>query len=108
MPGQTNRKTVNSDLTRRALEKVGNPNVLVNLLSRRVRQLNGGGGGMGRPLLSDTIGMGVADVALAEICEDKITWEQALDEIEAETVRKRRRRAPSAVALPPGATATAE
>ncbi len=97
---------MNSELTRRALEKVGNPNILVNLLSRRVRQLNGGGGGMGRPLLTDTIGMGVADIALEEICEDKITWEQALDEIEAETVRKRRRRAPSVAALPPGASSS--
>lgn len=96
---------------RRALDKVGNPNILVNLVSRRVRQLNGGGGGMGRPLLTDTIGMGVADIALEEVCEDKITWEQALDEIEAETVRKRRRRAPGTpgvsvgVALPPTAGA---
>ena len=55
---------MNSDLIRKALEKVGNPNVLVNLVSRRVRQLNTGGGGMGRPLVSDTIGLGVADIAL--------------------------------------------
>ncbi|MGE3310182.1 MAG: DNA-directed RNA polymerase subunit omega [Limisphaerales bacterium] len=86
---------MNSDLIRKALDKVGNPNVLVNLVSRRVRQLNGGGGGMGRPLVSDTIGLGVADIALVEILEDKITWEHALDEIEAETSRKRRRRQPT-------------
>lgn len=86
---------MNSDLIRKALEKVGNPNVLVNLVSRRVKQLNGGGGGMGRPLISDTIGLGVADIALIEIIEDKITWEYALDEIAAETNRKRRRRQPS-------------
>lgn len=77
---------------RQATEKVGSPHVLVNLVSRRVRQLNGGGGGMGRPLVSKTGGLGVADVALVEILEDKITWEPALDEIEAETTRKRRRR----------------
>jgi len=35
----------------KAAEKVGNPNVLVNLISRRVRQLNAGGGGLGRPLV---------------------------------------------------------
>lgn len=86
---------MNSDLIRKALEKVGNPNILVNLVSRRVRQLNGGGGGMGRPLVSDTIGLGVADIALVEIIEDKISWELSLDDIEAETNRKRRRRQPS-------------
>ena len=85
---------MNSELMRRALEKVGNPNVFVNLLSRRVRQLNAGGGGLGRPLVSDTIGFGVADIALMEIIEDKISWEPALDEIEAEATRKRRRRGP--------------
>lgn len=79
---------------RKALEKLGNPNVLVNLVSRRVRQLNAGGGGMGRPLISDTIGLGLADIALIEIIEDKIAWEPALDEIEAEATRKRRRRSP--------------
>lgn len=83
---------MNSDLMRKALEKLGNPNVLVNLLSRRVRQLNAGGGGLGRPLVSDTIGMGVADIVLTEIIEDKINWEPALDEIAAEASRKRRRR----------------
>lgn len=80
---------------RKALERVGNPNVLVNLVSRRVRQLNGGGGGLGRPLVSETSGMGVADVALAEVIDEKVTWEPALEEIEAETTRKRRRRGPT-------------
>jgi DNA-directed RNA polymerase subunit omega len=83
---------VNAELMRKALEKVGNPNVLVNLVSRRVRQLNGGGGGLGRPLVSETTGFGVADIALIEVVEDKISWEPALDEIAAETTRKRRRR----------------
>ena len=80
---------------RRALEKVGNPNILVNLVSRRVRQLNAGGGGLGRPLVADTAGLGAGDVALVEVIEEKIFWEPALDEIEAETTRKRRRRTPS-------------
>lgn len=80
---------------RKALEKLGNPNILVNLLSRRVKQLNAGGGGMGRPLISDTIGLGVADIVLIEIIEDKIGWEYAVDEMEAEASRKRRRRGPT-------------
>ena len=66
---------MNSELCRQALAKVGNPNVLINLVSRRVRQLNSGGGGLSRPLLNDTTGMGAGDIALAEIIEDKMGWE---------------------------------
>jgi DNA-directed RNA polymerase subunit omega len=66
---------LNSELAKKALEKVGNPNVLVNLVSRRVRQLNSGAGAMGRPLVSDTGSLGAADVALREIIEDKIGFE---------------------------------
>src|SRR5271170_1178623 len=68
-------KTLNSELCRKALEKVGNPNVLINLVSRRVRQLNSGGGPMSRPLLADTANMGAADIALLEIIEGKMGWE---------------------------------
>ena len=66
---------MNSELAKKALEKVGNPNVLVNLVSRRVRQLNSGAGAMSRPLVSDTGNLGAADVALREIIEDKIGFE---------------------------------
>ncbi|MEY2788169.1 MAG: hypothetical protein RLZZ34_1312, partial [Verrucomicrobiota bacterium] len=34
---------MNSELTKKALELVGNPSTLVNLMSRRVRQLTTGG-----------------------------------------------------------------
>jgi hypothetical protein len=43
---------VNAEFCKKAAEKVGNPNVLVNLISRRVRQLNSGVGGSSRPLLT--------------------------------------------------------
>ena len=66
---------MNSELAKKALEKVGNPNVLVNLVSRRVRQLNSGAAAMSRPLVSDTGNLGAADVALREIIEDKIGFE---------------------------------
>jgi DNA-directed RNA polymerase subunit omega len=66
---------LNAELTKRALEKVGNPNVLVNLVSRRVRQLNSGGGSASRPLVAETAGMGAADIALLEIIEDKMGFE---------------------------------
>jgi len=66
---------VNSELCKKAAEKVGNPNVLVNLISRRVRQLNSGGGGLSRPLVTDIANLGAADIALREILEEKIGWE---------------------------------
>jgi DNA-directed RNA polymerase subunit omega len=66
---------LNAELTKKALEKVGNPNVLVNLVSRRVRQLTSGGGAMSRPLISEVGTMGAADIALTEIIEEKIGFE---------------------------------
>ncbi|HEY4415708.1 MAG TPA: DNA-directed RNA polymerase subunit omega [Verrucomicrobiae bacterium] len=66
---------MNAELCKKAVEKVGNPNVLINIVSRRVRQLNAGGGGMGRPLVDAPASMGMADIALREILEDKIGWE---------------------------------
>jgi len=65
---------VNSELTKKALEIVGNPNVLVNLISRRVRQLNSGGGGLSRPLI-EAGNMGLADIALTEIIEQKMGFD---------------------------------
>ena len=85
---------MNIELTKKALEKVGNPHVLVNLVSRRVRQLNSGGGGLCRPLVTVTAGMGAADIAMLELIEDKIGWEY-LNEgpaVEAAPAPKRRRR----------------
>ena len=66
---------MNAELCKKALEKVGNPNVLVNIVSRRVRQLNQGGGGMGQPLVDAPASMGLADIALKEIIEEKVGFE---------------------------------
>ena len=66
---------MNADLVKKALEKVPNPNILVNLVSRRVRQLNRGGGGTSRPLVSDIGSLGAADIALREIIEGKIGFD---------------------------------
>jgi DNA-directed RNA polymerase subunit omega len=66
---------MNGELMDKALKIVVNPNILVNLVSRRVRQLNSGGGGMSRPLVADTANMGVGDIALLEIVEGKMGWE---------------------------------
>lgn len=61
---------MNAELVRQALEKVQEPAVLVNMISRRVRQLNAGA----RPLLRDTGNLGVADIALLEIIEDRMSF----------------------------------
>jgi DNA-directed RNA polymerase subunit omega len=66
---------MDAELAKKALEKVGNPNILVNLISRRVRQLNAGAGAMSRPLLTDVGNLGAADIALLEIVEGKIGFE---------------------------------
>ena len=66
---------MNAELCRKAAEKVGNPNVLINIVSRRVRQLNSGAGGVCRPLIADCTNLGAADIALREIIEEKIGWD---------------------------------
>ena len=84
---------MNAELCKKAAEKVGNPNVLVNLISRRVRQLNSGGGGMNRPLISNVGNLGVADIALREIIEDKMGWElPELVELIRPQAKKRKKR----------------
>src|SRR5438552_18463047 len=65
---------MNAILVKQALEKVLNPNVLVNMVSRRVRQLTTGGGGSSRALVAGTTNLGAADIALLEIIEDKISF----------------------------------
>jgi len=77
------------------LEKVGNPNVLINLVSRRVRQLNSGGGAISRPLIANVTGLGAADIALLEIIEEKIGWDMPeLSDVEkpSDGSKKRKRR----------------
>ncbi|HTI73290.1 MAG TPA: DNA-directed RNA polymerase subunit omega [Candidatus Limnocylindria bacterium] len=66
---------MNVELSKKALEKVGNPHVLVNLISRRVRQLSNGGGGFSRPLVDTPPSYGLADIALLEIIEEKIGFD---------------------------------
>jgi len=84
---------VNAELCKKAAEKVGNPNVLVNLISRRVRQLNSGGGGLSRPLVAEVAHLGAADIALREILEDKIGWEMPeATELVRPQPKKRKRR----------------
>lgn len=66
---------MNAELCKKSLEIVGNPNVLINLVSRRVRQLTAGGGGLGRPLVDVPISMGAADIAMTELIEGKMGFD---------------------------------
>ena len=66
---------MNADLVKAALEKILNPHVLINLVSRRVRQLNSGGGRASRPLVAGVANLGAADIALREIIEGKMGCE---------------------------------
>jgi len=66
---------MNADLVKAALGKILNPNVLVNLVSRRVRQLNSGAGRASRPLVASVTNLSAADIALREIIEGKMGFE---------------------------------
>jgi DNA-directed RNA polymerase subunit omega len=60
---------MNAELCEEAGELIGNPNVLVNIVSTRVHQLNQGD----RPLLDAPL-LGAADMALSEIIEGKMDY----------------------------------
>ncbi len=83
---------MNTELVAKALEKVKNPNTLVGIVSRRVRQLNSGGGGIARPLVENAASLGAADIALREIIEGKIGWEMPTLDTEALEAKPRRRK----------------
>ncbi len=91
-------RLVNSEYIKQALAKVGgNPNVLVNLISRRVRQLTSGGGSS-RPLIDQTATMGSADVALLEIIDGKMDYSMSTgteEEEETQPAPKKRKRSAS-------------
>ncbi len=60
-----------ADLVKAAAEAVTNQQILVNMVSRRVRQLCLGH----RPLVEYVPGLGYADIALSEIANKKLTFE---------------------------------
>lgn len=68
---------MNAVLVKQALEKILDPQILVNMVSQRVRQLNSGGGGKCRPLVDGVENLGSADIALREIAEGKMSYESA-------------------------------
>jgi DNA-directed RNA polymerase subunit omega len=83
---------MNTELCKQALTKVGDPTLLVNIVSRRVRQLNTPGSPSSRPLIAETAGLGLADIALLEIIQEKIGFERLEPPKPTETTLKRRKR----------------
>ena len=67
-------KYMKADLVKAASEVIPNQQILVNMVSRRVRQLCLGH----RPLVEYAPGLGHADVALTEIANQKLTFESTL------------------------------
>ena len=78
-----------SELVHRALSKVANPQILINVVSKRVRQL-----GLGyRPMIAVSPRMTFMDVALHEIADGKLGYEVIggeATEVAAKPARKTR------------------
>jgi DNA-directed RNA polymerase subunit omega len=63
-----------NDYLQEALKTINDPNILVNVVSRRVKQLRHGS----RPLVESLEKLTAEDTALREIIEGKISYELAL------------------------------
>lgn len=60
---------ISSELLSKAQKEVPNPNVLINMVSKRVKQLHDGD----EPLIQSLEKLSLEDLALREIIEKKIT-----------------------------------
>ena len=69
---------MNADLVDKAATVILHRPLLINIVSKRVRQLNSGR----HPLVDRLPGMGMADVALLEIIEGKVVVAEDEEEIE--------------------------
>ena len=67
-----------AELVEAASEVITSPQILVNMVSRRVRQLTLGH----RPLVLCAPGLGTADIALTEIANGKLTFESTFGQKE--------------------------
>jgi DNA-directed RNA polymerase subunit omega len=61
------------DYIKDALKSINDPNVLINVVSRRVKQLKRGN----RPLVESLEKLSPEDIALREVIEGKISFELA-------------------------------
>jgi DNA-directed RNA polymerase subunit omega len=71
VPGRKSESIMKADLIAAASEVITNQQILVNMVSRRVRQLSLGH----RPLVEYAPGLREADIALTEIANGKLTFE---------------------------------
>lgn len=62
-----------SSLVDEALKLIPSQQILVNVISKRVRQLSAGH----RPMIETGPRMGFSDIALSEVIQGKLTWEAA-------------------------------
>ena len=62
-----------SSLVDEALKFIPSQQILVNVISKRVRQLSAGH----RPMIETGPRMGFSDIALSEVIQGKLTWEAA-------------------------------
>ena len=67
-----------SHLVEKALKVIKSEQYLVNMISRRVRQLSNGH----KPMVEVELRMGLADIALTEVIKGKLSYEQTLEFIE--------------------------
>lgn len=71
-----------TELIEKASRVVGDNQLLINIVSKRVQQLTHGSD----PYVPTTPEMGLGDIALTEIVEGKLVWREATDEVaEGET-----------------------
>ncbi|MEM7673907.1 MAG: DNA-directed RNA polymerase subunit omega [Verrucomicrobiota bacterium] len=63
------------DYLKQAQKVITDPNILINVVSRRVKQLKSGN----RPLVESLERLNAEDIALREIIEGKITYQLAED-----------------------------
>ncbi len=67
---------MNTDYLDKAKERIPNVPLLINLISRRVRQLNAGERSLVKP---DSLSMEKVDIALKEVAEGKLQAEMVFE-----------------------------
>lgn len=60
-----------NDYLKQAQQKIQDPNILINVVSRRVKQLKNGQ----RPCVESLEKLSLEDIALLEVIKDKISYE---------------------------------
>lgn len=76
--GHTYLSLMKTELIEKASRVVGDNQLLINIVSKRVQQLTHGSD----PYVPTTPEMGLGDIALTEIVEGKLVWREAADEPE--------------------------